>query len=196
MKKQLLKERFQQLAGIKPLTELSPELKARAALAAKSQGRNQQANRFGKSDSDFEDADDSAFAAFTGKELGREDYMIEINKVEVEKYGLSIVAYGKVGQRKSTLHIRIKYMISSDSLMVEVLNERSVWENIKDQFFNRQSIGILKQMIEIINPESKLAKTHWASFEIGNSGIQKESKTPTKQILKLVKEALNKRKNK
>ena len=48
MKKQLT-ERFQELAGIKPLSELSPELKAKAAMAARSQGRKQQANRFGTS---------------------------------------------------------------------------------------------------------------------------------------------------
>jgi len=49
MKKQLLKERFQQLAGLKPLYELSPELKARAATSARQQGRDTQADKFGSS---------------------------------------------------------------------------------------------------------------------------------------------------
>ena len=70
-------------------------------------------------------------------------------------------------------------------------------DNIKDQFFNRQSIGILKQMIKIANPESKLAKTHWASFEIGNSGVMKESikrKKLAESVLKMTKKLLNNRK--
>jgi len=199
--KKLLKERFQELAGINTLAELSPELKARAAMAAKDQDRDQQADRFGKSYGREGEADDSAFKAFIGKELGpREDYMTKISNIDILDTGdgFSAAAYGKVGQRKSTLHIRINYRMSSDSLMVEVLNDQGnrIWDNIKDQFFNRQSIGILKQMIKIANPESKLAKTHWASFEIGNSGVFKESKTTTKKLFKLIKEALIKRKNK
>ena len=196
MKKQLLKERFQELAGIKPLSELSPELKAKAAVAAKSQGRNQQADRFGKSIGREGDADDSAFKAFIGKELGaREGYMIEITNVEVEKYGLSIVAYGKVN--RDNLHIKIHYRMSDDAVNVETLgNSARQWKNIGEQFFNRQSINTIKSMIKLINPESKLVNTHWASFPIMGAGIYKESKTTTKKILKLVKEALSKRKNK
>ena len=174
--KKLLKERFQELAGIKSLDELSPELKAKAAMAAKSQGRNKQADRFGKSIGREGDADDSAFKAFIGKELGpREDYMIKISNIDILETGdgFSAVAYGKVGRRKSTLQIEINYSVTSDSLTVEVLNERSPWENIKDKFFNRQSIGILKQMIKISNPESKLANTHWASFKIEGAGVKK-----------------------
>ena len=83
-KKNLLIERFQELAGIKPISELSPELKAKAAMAAKSQGRNQQADRFGKSYGE-EEQDDSAFKAFIGKELGaKEDYMIKITNIDIE----------------------------------------------------------------------------------------------------------------
>ncbi len=51
--KKLLKERFQELAGIKPLDELSPELKARAAQSARRQGRDQQADKFGSSGTNF-----------------------------------------------------------------------------------------------------------------------------------------------
>ena len=51
--KKLLTERFQELAGIKPLDELSPELKARAAMKASQQGRDKQAGVFGKSGMDF-----------------------------------------------------------------------------------------------------------------------------------------------
>ena len=193
--KKLLKERFQELAGIKPLDELSPELKAKAAMAAKSQGRNKQGDRFGKSYGE-EAADDSAFKAFIGKELGaREGYMIEITTVEVEEYGLSIVAYGKVN--RDNLHIKIHYRMSDDAVNVETLgNSARQWKNIGEQFFNRQSINTIKSMIKLINPESKLVNTHWASFPIMGAGIYKESKTTTKKILKLVKEALSKRKNK
>ena len=196
MKKQLT-ERFKELAGIKPLSELSPELKAKAAMAARSQGRKQQANRFGTSYGE-EEADDSAFKAFIGKELGpREDYMIKITNIDIEKYGLSIVAYGKTN--RDTIHIEIKYSMSDDAVNIETLNDSSVWQNINNQFFNRQSINTIKSMIKIINPESKLVKAHWASFPITGAGVYKESierKKLAESVLKMTKKLLNKRKNK
>ena len=194
--KKLLKERFQELAGLKPLAELSPELKARAAMAAKSQGRNQQANRFGQSSGE-EEADDSAFKAFMGKELGpREDYMIKITNIDIEKYGLSFVAYGKVN--RNTLHIKIHYRTSDDAINVETLNDSgTLWQNISKQFFNRQSINTIKSMIKIINPESKLVKAHWASFPITGAGVYKEGikrKKLAESVLKMTKKLLNNRK--
>ena len=193
--KKLLVERFQELAGIKPLDELSPELKAKAAMAAKSQGRNQQADRFGKSYGE-EEQDDSAFKAFIGKELGaREDYMIKITNIDIEEYGLSIVAYGKVN--RDNLHIQIHYRMSDDAVNVETLGDSErLWKNIGKQFFNRQSINTIKSMVKIINPESKLVKAHWASFPITGAGIFKESikrKKLAESVLKMTKILLSKR---
>ena len=156
MKKQTLTERFQQLAGLKPLYEISPELKARAAMAAKSQGRDQQANRFGKSYGREGEADDSAFKAFIG---------------EVRTYASQATRASK----SKAPSLEIIYNTSSDNLIVkaEASSGRSVWPNIKDQYFSRKDIGTLKSMIKIVNPESKLANTHWSSFKIEGAGVFK-----------------------
>jgi hypothetical protein len=179
MKKQTLTERFQQLAGLKPLYEISPELKARAAMAAKSQGRDQQANRFGKSYGREGEADDSAFKDFMGKELGpQEDYMTEITNIDVVKDGFEIRTYASQATRASKSkapNLEIIYNTSSDNLIVNAgtSSGRSVWPNIKDQYFSRKDIGTLKSMIKIVNPESKLANTHWSSFKIEGAGVFK-----------------------
>ena len=182
MKKQPLIERFQQLAGLKPLYEISPELKARAAMAAKSQGRDQQADRFGKSYGREGEADDSAFKAFMGKELGpREDYMTEITNIDVVKDGFEVRTYASQATRASKSkapNLEIIYNTSSDNLIVKAgtspnRTRRPIWPSIKDQYFSRKDIKILQSMIKIVNPESELANTHWASFKIGGAGVFK-----------------------
>ena len=123
--------------------------------------------------------------------------MIKITNIDIEKYGLSIVAYGKTN--RDTIHIEIKYSMSDDAVNIETLNDSSVWQNINNQFFNRQSINTIKSMIKIINPESKLVKAHWASFPITGAGVYKESierKKLAESVLKMTKKLLNKRKNK
>ena len=89
--------------------------------------------------------------------------------------------------------------MSDDAVNIETLNDSSVWQNINNQFFNRQSINTIKSMIKIINPESKLVKAHWASFPITGAGVYKESierKKLAESVLKMTKKLLNKRKNK
>ena len=179
MKKQLLKERFQQLAGLKPLYELSPELKARAAGKAKEQGRDTQADRFGKSKSYGDKADDSAFKDFIGKELGPQDgYMTKLSNIDVEQDGFKAMGTSSESELRNRFGVLIlKYKIEGnyESLTAENVDSSSpeIWNKNKDRWFNRQSIGILKQMIKISNPESKLANTHWASFKIEGAGVKK-----------------------
>ena len=67
--KKTLNERFQQLAGIKPLAEISPELKARAAQSAAGQNRFDQAKKFGSAQTFGGGAggEDSALGKFMNK---------------------------------------------------------------------------------------------------------------------------------
>ena len=197
--KKPINERFQELAGIKPLAELSPELKARAALGTRRQGRDQQAAKFGSS----MDADafggkmhnpESALGAFTGKFLGNDrENPSEITSVDITNYGFTLRAL----TQSTDLNFDLQYMISKDSLKIYPTTTNDFFDYNKDKFFNRKDIGLFKQMIKIVNPESELANTHWASFKIEGSGIKKENRRElAESVLKLTKKLITKVKNK
>ena len=198
--KKLLKERFQELAGIKPLDELSPELKARAAQSARRQGRDQQADKFGSSGTNFGPDTtinpQGALSAFIQKPLGNglsDEDKPTISKVDIEHYGFKLRALNQ----SSDLVFDIQYQTEKDSLKIFPIRKDQFWQHNQDKFFNRQDIALLKQMIKILNPESELANTHWASFEIEGAGVMKESikrKKLAESVLKMTKILLSKRK--
>jgi len=189
-KKDLLVERFQQLANIHPLSEISPELKARAAQSAAQQGRTSQARKFGSAKDFGEKGEDSALADFIGKTFGREG-MLDIKNAEVTADGFRITTLsnmdGSYGGR-----VDFTYDKNDDRLSIPIMGGSI--KDIKDRLLVRQDAELLKRIIKIVNPESKLGNTHWASFKVDGAGIVKESKKLTKKVLSLIKEALNKRK--
>ena len=179
MKKPLI-ERFQQLAGLKPLYEISPELKARAAQSAAQQGRKDQARKFGSSmgwgDNQGRDA---ALGDFIDKELGypvndRGDYdfngtnkFLKIIKADIDGDGFNFLAVSDRGNDKAQFY----YNKEQDTLSVN-LSGKSM-QDLKGNIFDRADVALFKNMISTVNPESKLGKSHWASFKLDGEEIKK-----------------------
>jgi len=64
-------------------------------------------------------------------------------------------------------------MKEKDVLKVYPIEKNDFWDYNNENFFNRKDVETLKQMIKIVNPESELANTHWASFKIEGAGVKK-----------------------
>jgi len=89
----------------------------------------------------------------------------------------------------------------------------------KDMIIGRDAVRLFQSMIKIVNPESKLAKSHWASFEfdggkvfkgtanemqsmaqakgeiskaLKSSGMMNETKMKKSELKKLIRETLKK----
>lgn len=199
MKKPLL-ERFQQLAGIKPLAEISPELKARAAQSAAGQNRFDQAKKFGSAQTFGGGAggEDSALGQFMNKTFGRPevdpDYVFSIEKATINRDGFEFQAFKKGDSGNA---IGGNYYLAGDRLELKFEGDffRKNEDN-KNVIIGRDAVRLFQNMIKIVNPESKLAKSHWASFEFDGGKVFKgtanenlnESKKMLKKIYNILKE--------
>ena len=46
-------------------------------------------------------------------------------------------------------------------------------QDLKGNIFDRADVALFKNMISTVNPESKLGKSHWASFKLDGEEIKK-----------------------
>jgi len=220
--KKTLNERFQQLAGIKPLAEISPELKARAAQSAAGQNRFDQAKKFGSAQTFGGGAggEDSALGKFMNKTFGRPevdpDYVFTLEKASINRDGFEFMAFKKGDSGNAILG---NYYLAGDRLELKFNGKFFDNTTNKDMIIGRDAVRLFQSMIKIVNPESKLAKSHWASFEfdggkvfkgtanemqsmaqakgeiskaLKSSGMMNETKMKKSELKKLIRETLKK----
>ena len=200
--KKPLTERFQQLAGIKPLSEISPELKARAAQKAAGQGRFDQARKFGSAQTfgGARGGEDSALGKFINKTFGRPEvdpkYEFKVEKTEVNKDGFTFMAFG---MDNSSNMINGTYKSESDKLELK-FDGPFFKRNPENQnaIIGKGAVKLFQNMIKVVNPESKLSNVHWTSFGFDGGNVFKgspmenlnESKKMLKKIYDILKESM------
>ena len=201
--KKPLNERFQQLAGIKPLAEISPELKARAAQSAAGQNRFDQAKKFGAAQTFGGGAggEDSALGQFMNKTFGRPevdpDYVFAIEKATINRDGFEFQAFKK---GDSGNMISGNYYLAGDRLELKFSGKFfDDNEDNKNVIIGKGAVRLFQNMIKIVNPESKLAKSHWASFEFdggnvfkgrANEDLNEGKKISKSELRRLIRESI------